>query len=369
LSDSKQFWVGFSFVKGIGAVRFQTLIDAFGSAEAAWNAPQAALRETGLSQKVIENLIQTRNKISLEKTWEKIQSLGIQVLTVEDAEYPARLKEILQPPPVLYVRGNVLSQDDLAVAVVGTRRMTVYGRQVTEDIARLLATSGVTVVSGLARGIDGIAHQAALDAGGRTLAVLGSGVDLVYPPEHRKLAEQILENGALISDYAPGTPPDAVNFPPRNRLISGLSVAVVIVEAGKTSGALITAQFAADQSRDVFAVPGNINAPQSLGPNSLIRDGAIPLIHPQNLLESLNLVQAPEFQAARTFFPQNPQEARLLQILSSEPVHVDEITHLTGMQIEEVSATLTMMELKGMVRQVGGMHYITAREMPGSYDV
>jgi DNA processing protein len=219
----------------------------------------------------------------------------------------------------------------------------------------------------LARGVDSIAHQAAINAGGRTLAVLGNGVDQVYPPENRRLAAQIMERGALVSDYPLGTQPDGINFPPRNRIISGLSIAVIIVEAGDTSGALITATFAAEQGRDVLP-PGNINAPQSKGTNRLIRDGAQPLLNPQDVLEALNLTMLTEHRAARVALPTDPVEVRLFQLLSSEPKHVDEIRSQAGMPIETVSATLAMMELKGMVRQVGGMNYVAVRESPESYE-
>ena len=254
------------------------------------------------------------------------------------------------------------------MAIVGTRKVTAYGRQVAEEVASTLARSGVMIVSGLARGVDSIAHQAAINASGRTLAVLGNGVDLVYPPENRKLAAQIMEHGALVSDYALGTQPDGQNFPPRNRIISGLSLAVIIVEAGITSGALITATFAAEQGRDVFAVPGNINAPQSQGTNRLIRDGAQPLLSPQDVLEALNLTMVTEHKAARVILPADPVESRLYKLLSQEPMHVDEIRAQADMPIETVSATLALMELKGMVRQVGGMNYVAVRENPASYE-
>ena len=198
--------------------------------------------------------------------------------------------------------------------------------------------------------------------------MLGNGVDLVYPPENRRLAAQIMEHGALVSDYAIGTPPDGINFPPRNRIISGLSLAVIIIEAGETSGALITASFAAEQGRDVFAVPGNINAPQSQGTNRLIRDGAQPLLNPQDVLEALNLTMVTEHRAVRVALPSDPVESRLYKLLSQEPMHVDEMRAQTNMPIETVSATLAMMELKGMVRQVGGMNYVAVREKPATYD-
>jgi DNA processing protein len=215
--------------------------------------------------------------------------------------------------------------------------------------------------------VDSISHQAALNAGGRTIAVLGSGLDRIYPPENRQLAEKIIANGALLSDYPPGTPPEASNFPPRNRLISGLSLAVVIIEAGNTSGALITASFAADQGRDVFAVPGNITAPGSKGTNRLILDGAQPLLNPEQLLESLELTMVAEHRTARVALPGDPTEAQLFETLSREPLHIDEIQTRTEIPIEKVTATLALMELKGMVRQVGGMNYVILREAKEAY--
>ncbi len=369
MTDPRQYWVGFNLVKGIGAVRLKSLLDRFGSAEAAWRAPADELRTAGLSPKIIENLLKVRSEVSLETVWSRIQAQGNQVLTWDDDAYPRRLREIDQPPPVLYVRGSLKAEDEWAVAIVGTRRITAYGRQMTEEIAATLASNGVTVVSGLARGVDAVAHQAALAAGGRTLAVLGSGVDVIYPPEHHKLAERIIEHGALLSDYPPGTQPDGINFPPRNRIISGLSLAVVVVEAGDKSGALITAGFAAEQGRDVFAVPGNINAPQSAGCNRLIRDGARPLLSPKEVLESLDLTYVAEHKTARAALPANAIEARIMGLLGAQPLHVDEIRNQADFPIDQVSAALVLMELKGMVRQVGGMHYVAVRESEGSYRI
>jgi len=361
------FWIGFNLVKGIGAVRFKALLDYFGDAGTAWQASPQALQAAGLSPKLVKNLLKIRSQVSLELVWERMQTQGINILTWEDENYPRRLKDIDQPPPVLYLRGDLTPGDEWAVAIVGTRRITSYGRQVTEEVASTLARNGVTVVSGLARGVDAVAHQAALNAGGRTLAVLGNGVDRIYPPENRRLAEQIISQGALISDYPLGTPPAGTNFPPRNRIISGLALAVVVVEAGLDSGALITSTFAAEQGRDVFAVPGSILAHQSKGTNRLIQDGAHPLLDPQEILEVLNLTMVTEHRSARLVLPTDSTEAQLLQILSSEPLHVDDIHAKTDMPIEKVSATLAMMELKGMVRQVGGMHYVAVREPRADY--
>ncbi len=367
MSETRQYWVAFSLVKGIGAVRFQALLNYFGDPQIAWGAPTEALREAGLSEKVIENVVELRSAINLDQVWDQLEAEGITVLIQTDENYPRRLQELEQPPPVLYMLGELTSEDEWAVAVVGTRRVTAYGRQVAEDIAGILARNGISVISGLARGIDSISHQAALHAGGRTIAVLGSGLDRIYPPENRRLAEQIAAHGALVSDYPPGTPPEASNFPPRNRLISGLSLAVVIVEAGQKSGALITAAFAADQGREVFAVPGNISSPGSKGTNRLIRDGAQPLLHPEQVLEALELTMVAEQRTARVVLPADAVEAQLFEALGREPLHIDEIRSRTDLPIEKVTATLALMELKGMVRQVGGMQYIVLREVKEAY--
>lgn len=365
--DDKKYWIGFNLIKGIGAVRLQGLIAYFGDLESAWTADPADLAEAGLGAKGIERILAARETINLDKVWEKIESQGIKILTWSDQAYPARLKEIDQPPPVLYLRGEYLPDDLFAVAVVGTRKITPYGRQVTEEIASFLAGNGITVISGLARGVDAVAHHAALRAGGRTMGILGCGVDKIYPPEHRALAEQMMEHGALISDYAVGTPPEASNFPPRNRIISGLSLAVVVVEAAETSGALITAEFAAAQGREVFAVPGSIFAPQSKGTNRLIQKGAQLLLTPADLMQALDLTRIGEQKTARKILPADEVEARVLNVLGSEPLHVDEIRNQAGLPIEKISATLALMELKGMVRQVGGMNYVAVREAQADY--
>jgi DNA processing protein len=363
----KRFWVGFNLVKGIGAVRLQSLLNHFGDLGVAWQAPADALQAAGLSPKLVERVIQVRESVDLDRFMGKMESQKIAVLTWDDPAYPARLKQIDQPPPVLYVRGDLIPEDTWAVAIVGTRRISAYGRQVTDEMAAFLAANGVTVVSGLARGVDAVAHQSALKAGGRTIAVLGCGVDRIYPPEHSQMAEKMIAQGAVLSDYAPGTPPDASNFPPRNRIISGLSMAILVVEAGETSGALITAQFAVDQGREVFAVPGNILAPQSKGTNRLIAQGAHPLLEANDLLEALNLTRLSQQREVRQALPADEVESKLLSVLSHEPLHMDEIRNQTGYPIERVSATLVMLELKGLVRQVGGMNYVSVREEQAEY--
>ena len=367
MMNDKRYWIGFNLIKGIGAVRMQALIQHFGNLGEAWQAAPVELARAGLSLKLIERIVQARQGVDLEKLWAKIEAQGIKILTWEDEAYPQRLKEIEQPPPVLYLRGEYLPDDLFAVAVVGTRRVTAYGRQITEELSAFLAANNITVVSGLARGVDAIAHQTSLKAGGRTIGVLGSGVDKIYPPEHRALAEKMLEHGAIISDYPPGTPPEASNFPPRNRIVSGLSLAVVVVEAGETSGALITAEFAAEQGREVFAVPGSILAPQSKGTNKLIQNGALPLLSVNDLMQALDLTRMGEHKAARKIIPADETEARLMNVLGDEPLHVDEIRSQAELPIEKVTATLALMELKGMVRQVGGMNYVAVREVQSDY--
>lgn len=365
--DPKAYWVGFNLIKGIGSVKTRLLLEKCETLENAWKAPSQELLSIGLSEKIVQSFVSKRKQLDLNAIWEKIVDKGIEVLTWDDQNYPRKLLEIDQPPPVLYSRGKLKSEDDWAIAIVGTRRMTVYGRQVTQDLGTILAAKGVTVVSGLARGIDSIAHNAALDAGGRTLAVLGCGVDIIYPPENRKLYERILESGAVISEYPPGTFPESSNFPPRNRIISGLSQATVVVEAGETSGALITASFAANQGREVFAVPGNILAPQSMGCNRLIRDGARILLNPNDVLEMLNLGAIGEYKQARLLIPENEVESLMIKILENEPLNIDEIQMRSGLPIDKVSASLVMMELKGMVKQMDGMNYMVLREGMGNY--
>ena len=365
--DPKAYWVGFNYVKGIGAVRTRVILDHFQTLEIAWHAPIESFEKIGLPQKILENIQLTRNQLDLEKIWASLNKKEIQVITWNDEIYPRRLKEVDQPPPVLYIRGELKLEDEWAVAIVGTRRMTVYGRQVTEDLASFLGSNGVTVVSGLARGVDSTAHSAAMKSDGRTLAVLGCGIDQVYPPENRKLSEEIVQHGAILSEYPLGTPPDANNFPQRNRIISGISQATVIVEAGETSGALITATFAAEQGREVFAVPGNILAPQSKGCNRLIREGAHPYLKPQDVLELLNLEQVQEYKQARLLMPANEIESKLVQVMENDILPIDEITSRAGFTVDKVSAALTIMELKGMVRQVEGTSYMVIREAYEKY--
>lgn len=281
-------------------------------------------------------------------------------ITINDKEYPAALKEIHNPPKELYIKGEITNRDKMAIAVVGTRKYSQYGKQVCLDIAGKLAKLGITVVSGLARGIDTFAHQAALDAGGRTIAVLGSGMDRknFAPYCNYDLGEKIAENGALISEYPEGTPGAIYTFPERNRIVSGLSLGVIVIEAPEESGALITANLALEQNREVFAVPGNIYEENSKGVNQLIKMGAKLVNCIEDVLEELNLSHLLENTEKKKIKPENKTEEIILSILSLQPMHIDEIIKLSNLPTSAVNSTLTILELKDAVRNLGKNNYI-----------
>jgi len=364
-----KYWIGFNIVRGIGPAKVRALLDHFSDLRLAWEATADQLRAAGLDSRALKNLLAVREKLDLEAEVARLERAGVRVMTWSSPDYPDHLRHIYHPPPVLYLLGSLAPADEWAVAVVGTRRATVYGKEATRRIAGELARAGVTVVSGLAKGIDTAAHRAALEAGGRTIAVLGCGVDIAYPAENRNLMQRIVEQGAVISEYALGTSPERSNFPPRNRIISGLSLGVVVVEAAQRSGALITADFAADQGREVFAVPGNMFNRTSKGCNRLIQQGAKLLLDVDDILEELNLTMVAQQLELKAVVPENETESRLLSFLSSDPLHIDEIVRRAALPISEISSTLALMELKGMVRQVGGMNYVLAREARLSYVV
>lgn len=359
-AEERIYWVLLSQVSQIGPARFGRLLDHFGSARAAWTASLLDLAAAGLDRRSIESLGRQRAKLNPESEAYRLERAGVRLLILDDACYPSALREIADPPPVLYVLGTITSADDWAIAVVGTRRASQYGRHVTERIVSDIARAGVTVVSGLALGIDTHAHRAALAAGGRTVAVLGSGLDRIYPTSNQALARQISECGAVISEYPLGIPPDAQHFPRRNRIVSGLSRGVLVVEADHKSGAMITATQAAEQGRDVFAVPGSILSPLSVGPHQLLREGAKLVAEASDILDELHLTAVVEQQATREAIPSDPTEAALLKLLSHEPTHVDELTRAAGLPSAVVTSALTILELKGLTRQLGAMQYVRA---------
>ena len=356
-----KYWIGFNRVAGIGPVRLQQLLAHFeGDLDRAWRASASELAEAGLDRRSLANLQSQRVKLDLERELSLLEQHGVTAITWNDERYPRLLREIPAAPPVIYLRGQQQPQDDWAVAIVGTRKVSAYGRRATEHLASALAEAGLTIVSGLALGVDRIAHEAALNAGGRTIAVLANGVERPYPMRNRKLGEHIVSSGRglLLSDYPIGTPPEAANFPPRNRIISGLSLATVIVEAGERSGALITAGNALDQGRDVFAVPGSIFSPGSQGTNRLIQEGAMPVLKAQDVLDALDLHLAEPRQAVRELVDATPTEEQVLGVLGAEPRHIDDVGRDCGLQPATLSSTLALLELKGMVARIGSMNYI-----------
>ncbi len=362
--DELAYWIAFNRVSGIGPVSFKLLLDYFqDDLAAAWQADSKELAQAGLTQKAIENVIKLRSTSTPQQELEKLERLRIRVITWKDKSYPSLLREIDDAPPVLYTYGKLTEADQFALAVVGTRNSTTYGRQVTERIVTELVKGQVTIVSGLAVGIDTIAHTTALDGGGRTIAVLACGLDIVYPPTNRGLARRIVESGqgALITEYPLGIQPEGGNFPARNRIISGLSLGVLVAEAPPKSGALITASFALKQGREVFGIPGSILSSKSAGVNKLIQDGARPVMDVRDILEALNLFLIPQQVEMQAVLPDNDEERKLLKLINHEPCHVDELIRESELPTTTVTSTLLMMELKGMIRQVGGMQYVLAR--------
>jgi DNA processing protein len=358
--DEIKYWVGFSLIPGVGRAKFSLLENYFGDLGRAWHATAYELRSAGLDAKSVETICGARPHISLDAELGKLEQYKVKVVTWNDPAYPPRLKEIDTCPPLLYVRGSLLPEDESSIAVVGTRRASVYGWQATEEIVADLAQNKITVVSGLARGIDSVAHRAALEAGGRTIAVAACGVDMVYPSDHVSLARQIMERGALISEFPLGTRPKAEHFPLRNRIMSGMSLGVLVVEAGERSGALITAHLAVEQNREVFAVPGSIFSPASKGTNALIQEGAKLARNCADILEELNLTMVAQQLEMKELVLANENESQLLSYLSEEASYIDEICRRSGLPISTVSSTLTMLELKGLAKQVGSASYVLA---------
>jgi DNA processing protein len=331
----------------------------FGDVETAWRANDAQLQSAGLDSTPRHNLLRTRAQLDLDAEMSKIDRLGARLVTRADSDYPDLLNNLPDAPGVLYVKGSLLPDDQRALALVGTRKATTYGKDVAQTFSRQLVERGITLVSGLAHGIDAVAHRTAIEAGGRTLAVLGCGIDIVYPADHRDLAREVTQHGALISEFPPGTRPEPRNFPRRNRLISGLSLGVLVIEAPEHSGAIITAGIAADQGREVFAVPGSVFSPMSRGTHRLIQDGAKLVADVSDILDEFDLAHtvAETQTAAKRIAPANEMEKRLLGCLAREPQHIDDLARLCEQPIAAVSSTLAMMELKGLARSVGPMHY------------
>jgi len=366
-ADDLKYLIALHRISGLGPVRFRLLEARFGSMFEAWRAAAPDLAAAGLDQRTVREIVAARPRIDPDAELEALDRAGVKAIPVRSPDYPGLLKETDDPPVILYVKGALLAGDEIAVAVVGTRGPTVYGREMARRLSAGLAEAGVTVLSGMARGIDGIAHTAALDAGGRTIAVLGGGLDRIYPAEHAPLSRRIAGAGALASEYALGMRPKAEHFPRRNRVISGMSLGVVVVEGDMKSGALLTVRHALDQNREVFAVPGSALSRKSEGANWLIQQGAKLVTNVSDILEELS-IPGPGLQIrldeagpdGGTRRPRDPLHLELLERLAEGPMHVDGLTRATGFASGTVSSALAVMELKGFVQQVGPMQYAVA---------
>lgn len=363
-SNDLIFWNAIAQIPKIGPARFKKIYNYFENMETAFRASVSDLIEAGVEEKIALEFIGYRPQINPHQEWEKLEKENIKIITIKDGDYPPLLKEIYNPPALLYYKGNISANDEFAIAAVGTRKITDYGKQVTQEIVKELARNSLTIVSGLALGVDGLAHQSTIEVKGRTIAVLGSGLDAqnIYPTHHRYLSQKIIEaGGAIITEYPVGTLPLKQNFPNRNRIISGLSLGTLVIEAAEDSGALITAKYALDQNREVFAVPGSIHSKTSAGPNNLIKMGAKPVTCAADILDTLNLTQAAEFIESKKIVPDTKEEEVLLRYLSKEPIHIDELVRQSNLGTAAVASTLTMMEMKGKVRNLGSMMYVLAR--------
>jgi len=361
-------WVALTRVKGLGCVSFKKLVNHFADPTKSLSASAAELSAVeGLDGNVIDNLLRFDDWDEVEREVRRASEAGVQIVPFGSPAYPARLRAIADPPPCLYLKGQLRADDDRTVAVVGTRSASDYGRRMARDLCRGLISLGFTVVSGMARGIDGVAHDTALGAGGRTIAVLGSGVDRAYPPEHEQLYERITVDGAVLSELPIGARPLAFNFPARNRLISGLSMGVVVVEATEKSGSLITAALAVEQGREVFAVPGEVGSSRSRGVHRLIRQGAKLVESVQDIIEEI----APQLsrpggeagtQRLRALPASAHTEARqTLALLHDCSLHIDEVIEATGLSASRVSQILLELELQGFVKQLPGNRFTAER--------
>lgn len=351
-------------INGLGSQRMQALLNFFGTAEKIWNASVSELYSAKIGEKITEKIIAERENINPQAEWERMQKEKIRMITLDMPEYPRLLKESANPPYIIYVKSADENFDFNAspmISIVGSRKFTAYGSQAATIFAKDLAAAGITVVSGMALGVDSIAHQGALAAGGKTIAVLGGSLDdkNIYPRNNFNLSQEIMENGALISDYPIETPAGIPgNFPARNRIIAGLSLGTLVIEAGEKSGTLITAENALESNREVFAVPGSIFSPQSSGTNNLIRKGAKIVTGVKDILEELNLEEMKQIKEARNIIPETKEEEIILKILSTEPIHIDNLAKMSKLDTSVVSSTLMLMEIKGWTKNIGGQNYI-----------
>ena len=349
------YWL--NTVEGIGLIKTTGIIRYFGSIENAWEANSSEFYNIkGLKAELAGKIIERRNEKKLLNEINIINSKGIDIITVDSEKYPAKLKEIYDPPFILYVIGN-LEIREKNIAVVGARKCTLYGRAVSRNISKLLSEYNIGIISGMARGIDAEAHRGAMDGNGFTCAVLGCGCDIAYPPENKKLMLEIEKKGAVVSEYPPGTQPISYNFPARNRIISGLSDGVLIIEAGEKSGALITANFALEQGRDVFAVPGSILSNMSKGTNLLIKDGAKPVTDIGDILNELG-IDVEIMNEKLNMNGLTSREKVIMEVICDSPIYLDDLLKKVSLKIGEINSILTSLEMKGLIRILPGKYIV-----------
>lgn len=353
------YWLAWQIIWPAAGRKIWQVIDHFGSPEQAWQASAEQVAGViGAGPKWTARFKNRKAKLKITMEQERLLKAGVFYATIEDPAYPRLLQHIADPPPVIFYKGNLAAEQLPVLAMVGSRKPTPGGTEITEKFAAALAETGVTIVSGMARGIDSAAHWGALKAGGRTVAVLGCGLDIVYPKENTKLMHEIAATGALISEFPLGTPPMAWQFPARNRIISGLANAVLVVEAAGKSGALITVDFALEQGREVLAVPGDIRNPGSVGTNRLIKQGARMVTGVQDIFEELGITELDQGKSEPETGQLNLAEANLLQFITHDQVALEDIVQRCHLPVEQVIANLTLLELKGMIRQLPGNFYM-----------
>lgn len=358
----KKYWIWLSSIPGIGSKSCLNLIRHFGSAENVYQCSFSELMDSCvIREKAAKTITEHRNIENVDEYLKIMKENNIKAYTILENEYPENLKNIYDPPPVLYVKGDILKEDALAVGIVGSRKASDYGLKAAHRIASRLAELGITIVSGMAMGIDSAAHKGALAAKGRTIAVFACGLKYIYPMTNLRLSQEIQKSGAIISEYPFDTEAFANQFPARNRIISGMSLGVIVVEAGEKSGSLITADFALEQGREVFAVPGNINSPNSKGTNELIKNGAKLISKIEDITEELNLkIVYKEKTGINDYEKHNIslEEGRILAFLNNKMGDKDEIAAATELQPGKAMAALTMLEIKGLIQQTGGIYFL-----------
>jgi len=365
-----KYWLALNAISGLGPQRARELLRRFGNPEAILNASERSLREVpGVGETLARKIVTWKEEINIEKELELIEKRNIRVLTIEDSGYPIPLSKIFAPPLILYVKGELLPKDTAAVAIVGSRRPSIYGKMTAEKLGRELGARGLTIISGMARGIDSAAHKGALSSGGRTIAVFGNGLGIIYPPENKALADEIAMSGAVISEFPMLTTPERGNFPRRNRIISGLSLGVVVVEAARRSGALITADCALEQGKEVFAIPGRVDSPISWGTNNLIQQGAKIVTTSDSIVEELepllrNLQQIEggirelKESASEKLTPALGGDEKRLYELLSDAKDIDTIIAESGFPASKVSSTLITLQIKKLIEEFPGKVFV-----------